>query len=576
MPSRATSNKMKKVSVEGGDHARVNFLDWTADLRSGELFHQGEKVRLQEKPFRVLAVLLSRPGELVTRKEICAAVWPNQGQMDASLNTAVRKLRAALEDTPFKSRIVETVGNRGYRLLVMPELSTRSGEGTRPTRLEVIPFENLSGSEHDRFADWLTEQMIVQLADPQAYVKVIAPLRASLRSRTRDEKSEIAVADYVLGGSISRAGGSMLVTAKLTRIADRSCLWSENYSRRVDDVFRAQDEITLQIACSILRILPKPIASPDEQSVNPAVYGKTLKGRHFAEKWNEPAFERSISFFEQAIAEDPSFARAHAALARTHAGMLQYGFGEPSFNQQRVRSEAAKALELCPDLPEAIVAVGCAQLFYDADWAGAEKSFKHALQVSPGSAYAYESYARLLIATGRREEAIAAASHARKLNPLSPYSNIVVGAAYCFGRRFEEAIGPCTQCIEMEPGFSMAQAILGRAYEGLGRYDEAIENYRAALRCAPGSAFILANLACVLGLTGQRDEARQLLARVLSMRRTSYVPGSWIAMCYICLGENEAGIEWLKTADRERCGWRVLVAVEPRLDTVQPGTDVPG
>jgi TolB-like protein/Flp pilus assembly protein TadD len=458
-------------------------------------------------------------------------------------------------------------------MLVFPERPVTRAEGTTPIRLEVTPFENLSGSEHDYFAEWLTEQMIVQLAGPQADVSVIVPVQARLRGKAVDGKNEIARAadaDYVLGGSIKRAGGSMRVTANLTRVADHSCVWSETYSRRVVDVFRAQDEITLQIACSILQVLPKPSASPDEQSASPAVYGKTLKGRHFAEKWNEPAFERAIAFYEQAIAEDPSFARAHAALARTHAGMLQYGFREPSFNQQRLRSEAAKALELCPDLPEAIVALGCAQLFYDADWAGAEKSFKRALLISPGSAYAYESYARLLIATGRHEEAIAAARRARELNPLSPYSNIVVGAAFVFGRKFEEAIGPCTQCIEMEPGFSMARAILGRAYEGLGRYDEAIESYREALRCAPGSAFILANLACGLALAGQRDEARGLLAKVLSMRQAAYVPGCWIAMCYICLGENEAGIEWLLTAVRERCGWRVLVALDPRLDAIRP------
>lgn len=569
MPSRSTS-KTEKVSGKSGNHNRVNFLEWTADLRTGELFHKGEKVRLQEKPFQILALLLGRPGEVVTREEIRAAVWPDSHAGNASVNTAIRKLRVALGDRPQNSRIVETVGTLGYRLLAAPKRVAASAEGTRPIRLEVAPFKNLTGSENDHFAEWLTEQMIVQLADPQADIRVIVPVQA--RSRNRAGVAATSP-DYVLGGSARRAGSSVQVTAELTRVVDRHRVWSETYSRRVTDVFRAQDEITLQIACSILQALPSAVPSPDEQSTSPGAYGKALKGRHFAEKWNEPSFERAIAFFEQAIAEDPSFARAHAALARTHAGMLQYGFGEPSVNQQRLRSEAAKALELCPDLPEGIVALGCAQLFYDADWAGAEESFKHALEVSPGSAYAHESYARLLIATGRHDEAIAAARRARELNPLSPYSNIVLGAAFCYGRKFEEAIGPCTQCIEMEPGFSMARAILGRAYEGLGRYDEAIKSYRDALQCAPGSVFILGNLACGLALAGQRDEARQLLAKVLSMRQAGYVPGSWIALCYICLGENEAGIEWLKTADREHCGWRVLVAVEPRLDVVR---DKPG
>jgi DNA-binding winged helix-turn-helix (wHTH) protein/tetratricopeptide (TPR) repeat protein len=571
MPSRATSNRLKRISAKRGDF-QVKFLDFTADLRSGELFHKDEKVRLQEKPFQILALLLSRPGEVITKEEIWAAVWPNSHTFgNASVSTAIRKLRAALGDVPHNSRIVQTVGTRGYRMLAKPERAV-TDVADKPIRLEVTPFRNLSGSEHAYFAEWLTEQMIVQLADPQADIRVIVPVQARLRDQNAGTKDEVALApdaDYVMRGTTRQVGGSLRVKAELTRVADRTCVWSETYSRQAGDVFRTQDEITLQIACSILRVLPRGVALQEEQSTTPEVYGKTQKGRHFAEKWNEPAFERAVTFFEQAIAEDPSFARAHAALARTHASMLQYGFGEPSFNQQRVRTEAAKALELCPDLPEAIVALGCAQLFYDADWAGAEASFKHALMVSPGSAYACESYARLLIATGRHEEAVAAASRARELNPLSPYSNIVVGAAFCFGRKFEKAIRPCTECIDMEPGFAMARAILGRAYEGLGRYDEAIESYREALRCAPGSAFILANLAGGLGVAGQRDEARQLLAKVLSMRQAGYVPGSWIAMCYISLGENEAGIEWLRTAVRERCGWRVLAVVDPRLDAIR-------
>ncbi len=572
MPSHATSKGRKKAPSRIACHGRAKFLDFIADLDSGELFHNGEKVHLQEKPFQVLALLLSRPGDVITRKDICAAVWPeSHGEADASLNTAIRKLRAALGDLPRNSRIIQTAGKQGYRMLAVPELSAGAATG-KPIRIAVTPFENLSGSEHDYLADWLTEQMIVQLADPQADVRVIVPVQTRTGKRARSEENEItgeSQGDYVLGGRIARVDASIRVTAKLTRVADHACVWSETYSRQVADIFRAQDEITLQIACSILRVLPKPSVSAAKQSTSPEVFGKTLKGQHFAEKWNDPSFDRAVAFFEQAIAEDPSFARAHAALARTHASMLQYGVREPSFNQQRVRMEAAKALELCPDLPEAIVALGCAQLFYDADWMGAENSFKRALQVSPGAAYGHESYTRLLIATGRHEEAIAAATRARRLNPLSPYSNALLGAAYVYGRNFEDAIKPCEQCIEMEPGFSMARAVLGRAYEGLGRFDEAVENFRDAVRCAPRSASMLANLAGGLGLAGQKEEARDLLTKLLSMRQAAYVPGTWIATCHISLGEKEKGAEWLRIATRERCGWRVFSAVEPRLDAVR-------
>ena len=572
MPNNAIAKRARKASARRANQGQVKFLDFIADLNSGELFHKGKKVPVQEKPFQVLALLLSGAGDVIPRKEICVTVWPeSHGEAEASLNTAMRKLRAALGDSPRNSRVIQTVGKQGYRMMAAPELPGRQAAG-KPIRIAVTPFENPGGSEHDYFAEWLTEQMIVQLADPQADVRIIAPVQARRRGRAGSEERETtgeSQADYVLGGKIARVGGSMRVTAKFVRVADQSCVWSETYSRQVLDVFRAQDEITLQIACSILRVMPKRPDTPEEQSTSPEAYGKTLKGRHFAEKWNDPAFDRSIAFFEQAIAADPDFARAHAALARTHAGMLQFGVREPSFNQQRVRTEAAKALELCPDLPDAVVALGCAKLFYDADWAGAEKSFRHALQVSPGSAYAHECYTRLLLATGRPQEAIAAARCARKLNSLSPYSNVIVGVACVFGRRFEEAIDPCLQCIEMEPGFAVARAVLGRAYEGLGRFDEAIETFREAVRCAPHSAVVLANLAGGLGFAGQEEESRELLFKIHAMRQAAYVPGYWIAACHAGLGEHEAAIEWLRTAVRERCGWRVFSAVEPRFDPLR-------
>lgn len=551
---------------------RFHFGEWVADVDSAELFRNGERVAIQEKPFQVLALLLARPGEIVTRGEIRSTLWRgSQSQADATLNTAVRKLRLALGDSPRQSRIIGTVGSEGYRLLIKPETASSRITSNRPLRIAVTPFRNMSDAQFDYFADSLTEQMIVQLADPQGYIKVIVPVLSPNHREAEQNLRAVAgdvAADYVLAGSMARTGSVVRLNAHLLRASDGVDIWSDRFSRRVTDLFRAQDEITLQLACAILQVVPKRTGLNDDSTAL-AAYGDTVRGRHFADKWNEPSFLRAVSFFEQAIAEDPHFVRAHAALAKTFASMLQYGVLQPSSNYERLQAEASTALELCPELPEAIVAQGCAQFFYQADWAAAEQSFQHALSVSPGSAYAWESYARLLIATGRHEEAIASAKRSRELSPLSPYSSIILGAAYCYARRFEEGIEPCNECIELEPAFSMARAILGRIFGAMGRLDDAVENYRKALQCAPDSAVMIANLSHGLAVAGRKDEARALLNKLLSMRESGYVPGYWIALCYVGLGEYDRGIEWLSTAVRQRCGWRVLAAVDPMLDVIR-------
>lgn len=571
MPSQAEFQKVIRQGSTEGDRERIRFLDYAVDFHSGELFRAGQKIPLQEKPFQVLIILLRRPGELVTRNEICSAVWSDpHGQTGASLNTAMRKLRAAVGDERDNPHIIETVGSRGYRLLVQP--SYPRWEEKKAVRLAVTPFRNLSGAEHDNFAEWLTEQMIVQLADPQTYISVVVPVSAR---HYREPESDICDAarllnsDYILGGSVARTAKTVQVIAKLLRARDSACVWSQSYSRTITDVFRVQDEITLQIACSILPLLPRPANSTGRPESSLAAYSNVLKGRHFADKWNGPAFERAVTFFEKAIAEDPGFARAHGALARTYASILHYGLDRPSIVQQKLRSAAAKALELCPDLPKALVALGCAEVFYDVNWTGAERYFQRALEVNPSFSYAYQCYARLQIATGRHDESIATARSGRDLDPLSPYSITSLASAFYFSRRYEEGIAPCLECIEIEPGFSIAWALLGRMYEGLGEYGKAVDAYRSALQAVPKSAVMIANLSHGLALAGQSDESRKLLDQLVSARSSRYIPPYWIAVCFLGLGEREEAIRWLATALEERCAWRTLLAVDPKLDPLR-------
>ena len=167
-------------------HLRVRFGSFEADLGTGDLFKDSVQLRLQEKPFQILAMLLKTPGELVTREEICSKLWPGVFvQKDFCLNTAIRRLRVVLETAAPGAELIETVGQRGYRLRtevtqapVNIRVSSTAAKAAG-ARLVVVPFANLNGETQDYFADGLTEQMIVQLGRICKDLSVISPERSA-------------------------------------------------------------------------------------------------------------------------------------------------------------------------------------------------------------------------------------------------------------------------------------------------------------------------------------------------------------------------------------------------------------
>ena len=155
----------------------LQFGDFEMDLRSREVRKAGVRVRLQDQPFHILAMLLERPGDVVTREEIRDRLWPDGTFVDFehSVNAAIKRLRAALGDTAEDPRFVETLPRRGYRFIAALDGANGSARADaspavwpttsdRRPRLIVLPFANLSGADtHDYFSDGLTEEMIMQL-----------------------------------------------------------------------------------------------------------------------------------------------------------------------------------------------------------------------------------------------------------------------------------------------------------------------------------------------------------------------------------------------------------------------------
>lgn len=238
----------------------LGFGEFRLDVDGGELHRQGTRVTLQPQPFRVLTLLATRAGRLVTRGEIRSQIWPQDTFVDfeQGLNYCIKRIRGALGDDAKSPRFVETRPRLGYRFIATVE-DVAPGPAASPDgriMLAVLPFDNLSRDpEQDLFVDGLTEEMISQLSRLNADRLGVIARTSTIRYR-RTEKAigvisrELGVS-YLLEGSVRRAGSRVRVTAQLIQSCDESHVWADSYERNLDDVFELQCDVAQAIAREI-------------------------------------------------------------------------------------------------------------------------------------------------------------------------------------------------------------------------------------------------------------------------------------------------------------------------------------
>jgi len=551
---------------------RVRLGCFEADLATGELFHKGNRLSLQEKPFKILALLLQAPGQLITREEISSKVWPGVFvENDLCLNTAVRRLRAVLEKTDPKCNLIETVGHRGYRLRTKVEFSSNGlhalPRAENGPRLAVLPFTSLNDEPQHYFVDGLTEQMIVQLGRVFKRVSVISPISSLHFKGTVKSLWHIAKelrADYVLTGCVWRIPPLIRVTAKLIRTADQCCLWSESYTRDDAEVFQLQNEITRAISRGLCQALPEPTPDHHYLTTTPAIYEIYLKARFFSYKFMQKSFERAIELFEKVLAEDPDFAPAYAGLAHLLTAAVTYGGPPHRAFYERIEMLANRALEISEELAEAHCALAWSRA-WQGDWLSAERGFLRAQEINPSYPFPYTGYAHLLSSLGRHQEAIAAGKRACELDPLSPIVHTMLGLGFYMAGEMQQAIECQQDAIEIDPRFCPAHGTLGFIHYAMGDLKRAVCSMRAAVEHSPDTPLMRCFLAWSLAAAGEVREAREILSDLVHLRKMNCLPATSIALIYAAVAQNKEAWKWLELAARELDPWRLGLAEDPRF-----------
>ena len=612
----------------------LGFGSFEVDLASGELRREGRKVRLQDQPLHLLVLLLERAGEVVTREELRNELWPADTfvDFDHSLNTAVRKLREALGDSAEAPRYVETLARRGYRFLapvterepaaplplsadaevgspapptavrgpsltprvvliavvlgaaalVAYRVGTHAGPRTRPgprLTLAVLPFDNLSNeADQEYLSDGLTEEMITQLArlDPDR-------LRVTARSSTwkykradrdiRRLRRELG-ADYVLEGSVRRAGERVRVTAQLVQVVDQTHIWAETYEREMRDVLVLESEVARSVARAIaMTLAPEAEARlARARPVRPESYQDYLRGRYFWNRRTEAALRQALGYFQQAVAADPGYAPAYSGLADCYSSLgasSVVGGLPPRQAMPEAKAAALKALEIDGSLAEAHTSLAIVHLLYDWDLAASEKEFKRALDLDPDYTAAHHWYSHCLLPLGRTEESLAESRRALELEPLNLVINIHLGWHYLYARQYDEAIEQYRRTLELDPGFPQAKRYAAWAFLQKGRHAEAIAALQAVLSALGRKPEVEAELGHALAVAGRRAEARAVLEGLTQLSSSRYVSPYSVALVHAGLGDRDQALAWLDKAYAERSDYMPYLGLEPMLDSLR-------
>ncbi len=440
--------------------------------------------------------------------------------------------------------------------------------------LAVLPFANLSADkENEYFSDGLAEEIINALTQLPGLRVTARTSSFSFRGKEVDVR-DIAAAlnvENVLEGSVRKAGNRIRVTAQLVSAADGYHLWSERYDRDMTDVFAIQDDIAQGIA-ERLRVQlagDRPLVRPYAENLE--AYDLILKARYHLCKFTYESREKARQCCEQALALDRNYTPAYVGLAAYSWASAIMGFVNPMEALPRAKSAAIEALKLDDTLADAHSSLGTVLGMWDFDWTGAERGFRRALELSPGSSQVRSDYAfYFLRPVGRLSEAVTEARSALEQDPLDPWYNTELGYLFHASRQYDRAIAQYTRAIELEPRAYMAHWLLSLTLALEGHLDEAIRSCEKASELSGRISPTLGFLGRYYALAGRTAEARQLLEELEARHRVTYVPPSSIASILGGLGEMDRRLEWMTKAIEERDPITVLaLKCEPAYESLR-------
>lgn len=565
----------------------IRFANFEADLEAGELRKHGRKVSLQEQPFQVLTLLLLHAGKPVTREDLQKRLWPAETfvDFDLGLNTAIKKLRAALKDSAENPRFIETLPRKGYRfvcpveaiLLTMPAAQPLPVKESNPESLREMNGTRLmpatdrtwrERSEPYRLGLALGILAIVLVSVGFGFYRLYPRSRSSLTrdfavEKLQDRGTQVAVAyeaylkgtDFLQADDLENKGEKAAQSfAEAVRLDPSYALAYAGLGEADWSLFQAtgNDEWQTRAQHSCNKALEL-----DGARAAPHICVATI---HLG----MGQYERAVQDFSEAIAIDARNAAAFRGRAKADEGLGNIGEAEKDYLQ---------AINLDPGNWAGYASL--AGFYFDRGrYQEAAQTYERSIAMKPDNSQPHFALGAVYVEMGQYEKAITVLQEAVRLKPsFGAYENL--GTVFFNARRFEDSIQSFKKALELDGSDYRGYGNLARAYFWApGHRKLAQENYERAISLArqkltvnPEDPDINLNLSVYYAMLGQGDDALYHLHRSQELQPASGETDFWAGIVNLQLGYKEKALAWLRQANA--LNYSAEIDAVPELDRLR-------
>jgi TolB-like protein len=473
-----------------------------------------------------------------------------------------RKLRA--------SDVIITILVVVVCILLYPKIFNKKKVIEFEKSIAVLPFDNLSSDEEQAwFSDGITDVIINQLSRISDF-RVLgrtSTLKYRGEKKTVSEIGEELEVNFLIEGTVQRQEDQIRISVQLIQVPNEGHIWSDLYDRDWKDIFDIQSDIAYRIAKELKTILTSEQQERLEKrhTNNPEAYNSYLQGRFFWAKRTEDGLEKSVEYFEKALAFDPYYALAYAGLADAYQIQAWWGWIPWIEGNAKAKEFALRALDIDKNLAEAYSTLGAIALYQERNWEIAEKEFKYAVELNPNYATAYQYYAEYLLIIGKTDEALAQINYALKLDPLSIIMNNICGHIHAHAQNFNEAIRYYRKAQEIDKHFQFSYTRIFMIYVQQGMLKEAVSEIQKMISIDTSTIKYVKDIGDIFDNSGLEGVIRFIIELEPFTDNTRPY---YMAALHSILGENDSAMEWLEYGYRTFTPLVLFIKNDPHFNNL--------
>ena len=420
----------------------------------------------------------------------------------------------------------------------------------RTRSLAVLPFNNAGKNpDLEYLSDGLSESLTnnLSLVPGLTVIARYSSFRYKGKEPDPQEVGKSLGVDTIVTGSVYKVGDNYLISVELISASDRNHIWGKKYNRKAADLLIMQSEISREIADQLrLRLTQTEEQQLNQaQAINPQAYDLYLKAHALWNTGKSADQKKSVEYYQQVVAVDPTYALAYADMARAYSDLITNNDLPQKEFAPKAEEAAQRAWQADPNLAESHLAIAKIEM-NKWEWSAAEVELKKALELNPNLVAAHRQYGVFLRIHGRVEEGVAELTRAQQLDPLRmsvAQARVEILSIY---RQDDQALEGAKQILQANPNKPGAHIDVGQFYARLGRNAGAIDEYLEAIRLGDETGDVQLLLGWAYAKNGQRDKALEILRQFQSRKFLTSPFG--LAMLYVGLGDNERAFAALEEA----------------------------